>query len=361
MKRIQVCSLFSLFLILSLVLNPAGMAKGEKEPLEFSLADAIRYAKENNLDIRIERLNVKEKESSYKRALIVGEPEEIERTYEEFNDAQTKLDQMIESLSLQIEREYYNLLKSEMRLVDQEDAFSKAKRNYDLDSARFQAGLISELTLINSSNDLFKAGIALDNQKNALEGAKYKFRDVLGLSFDIDFILTEKIEFAFGPLAIEFEEALNIALSDSEIIKKAQKTIAEAERVVGLKDNEYTPQAELERALLDLERAKLQYEKAKNTVFFDVRTAYLNVVSQEHNVELKIRELDFASRNYQVNLVQHSQGVISDNQLENSRRAKEAAEQELKDAIWEHIGAVRELYNVMGRPLLISEGDELNG
>ena len=139
MKRIQVFSLFSLFLILSLVLNPAGMAKGEKEPLEFSLADAIRYAKENNLDIRIERLNVKEKESSYKRALIVGEPEEIERTYEEFNDAQTKLDQMIESLSLQIEREYYNLLKSEMRLVDQEDAFSKAKRNYDLDSARFQA------------------------------------------------------------------------------------------------------------------------------------------------------------------------------------------------------------------------------
>ena len=150
-------------------------------------------------------------------------------------------------------------------------------------------------------------------------------------------------------------------MSDSEIIKKAQKTIAEAERVVGLKDNEYTPPAELERALLDLERAKLQYEKAKNTVFFDVRTAYLNVVSQEHNVELKIRELDFASRNYQVNLVQHSQGVISDNQLENSRRAKEAAEQELKDAIWEHIGAVRELYNVMGRPLLISEGDELNG
>ncbi len=343
--------------VISLLLLVLASVVGWAQTVSISLQDAFEIGLTNNLDIRLSSLRVADAEAELNRVKIVGDVEEIDKAEESFAKARETLVKAEEDLILQLERSYYELLKSSARYEEQKQALSDTQNNYEIEQARFEAGLISELALTRTYNSLLSAKVNFVNQTDTLHTAYYRFNELVGLSLEVDIVLTDIMDLTLRPLELTFDQALEIALLDSETIKRAVEILDTAKEAVRLASNEYTPRATLHKAKADQQRAEIDLEKAKNRVFFDVRTAYLRVGQQETAIDLAQRELDYAQRNVQVVTAQHRDGVASDTQLQNATKSVENAEKAVKDGIWEHIRVRRDLYNVIGQPEIVRKGD----
>ncbi len=319
---------------------------------QLSVAAAIELGLQNNLDVVLARYRVDEAQADLDRQRIVGDDEAITAAEEHLAETLENLEQTKDDLATQIENSYYDILTAQGRLAELEQNYADSESSYRMDQARYQAGMISQLSLERSANALLNTELNVARQQDNVATSFYRFQDLLGIPLQKTVVLTDTIDLTYQAVSISFEEAMQKALLYADTIVRAQEGRADAAEAVRLADNSYTPRAALEKALLDQQRAEVNYEKATNRVFFEIRTAYLRVTQLEASLELLRRELDYAERNLLVVQAQHADGVVSDTALLNAERAVESAEGELSDALWDHVRARRDLQIAIGQPSL---------
>ncbi len=340
--------ILALSVFLTILAIPASTTAGVSH--ELSVAAAVELGLTHNLDIALANFRVEEARADLTRQRIVGDEEEIAVAEDKLVDALDILEQAQVDLTTQIENSYYDILTAEARLAELLQNLEDAQSNYRIEQARYQAGMISQLSLERTRNSVFNTELNAARQRDNLDTSVYRFQDLLGISLQDTVVLTDTIDLTYRPLTMTFDGALETALVHAAVILAAQESLADAAEAVRLADNSYTPRAALEKARMDQRRAEVNYEKAENRVFFDVRSAYLRVAQVEASIDLLRRELDYAQRNLQVVQAQHADGVVSDSALANAERAVESAETDLSDALWDHVRAHRDLVLAIGQP-----------
>lgn len=332
-----------------------GVSSVSAHPLELGLDKAKEVAKEQNLDIRLARLRVKEAEGTLLRVMRVGNEEEIKEAEETLERVRESLEKTQEDLEIQIERSYYDLLRQEERVAELRASLADSEKNLLMEEARIVAGIISQLSFERTKNALERERNTYNTQWENLGTARYRFKELLGMDLKQEIQLTDSLTLSFVPLELGFEDALLFAMEHSDTMLAWLESKEKAEEAVRLADNAYTPIAQLEKARSDLARTLIEGEKARNRVFFEVRQSYLRVIQQEAVIEQIRRELAYAIKDEQVVQAQHKEGVVSDTVLQNARNAVETQKKALEDGIWEHMRARRDFYLLIGQPQPLGE------
>lgn len=336
--------------LMILVMTAVGASAADTH--ELSVAAAVELGFAQNLDMALTDFRVEEARAELQRQRIVGDEEAMAEAEERLADALSQWEQAKEDLATAIENSYYDILTAKARLAELEQNLEDSASSYQMERARYQAGMISQLTLERSSNALLNAQLNVARQQDTVETTMYRLKDLLGMPMADNLVLTDSVDLTYQPLDMSFDEALTTGLKHADAMLAAQESLDEAAESVRLADNSYTPRATLEKAQMDQRRAEVNYEKAKNRVFFDIRTAYLRVKQLEASLELLEREVDYAQRQVAVAHAQHADGVISDAALVDAERSAENAEAELSDALWDHVRARRDLFLAMGQPIV---------
>lgn len=306
------------------------------DPIELRVADAINLALEQNLDLRLLRLDYEWALSEVERAKFVGDEQMYKTAVENFNQVAEQYQQQQKSLSRQVVTSYYEVLQTELSVAKAYDQVKQARLNYEQEQVRFQAGLIPQITLLRAENQITLAESSYINAQHNLETAYLEFKQLLGLALDQDILLVELIEPEYEPIDVSFQEAYAGAQLVSKELQAAQEAVDLASRQVSQLDNEYTPRVELEKAKVQLEKAKVQLEKVTQTLYFQVRSAYWTLKNGEQEIEAKERELVLAEKELQSARAKYQAGLISEEELAGEEQKYNEAERALKEAKWAH-------------------------
>lgn len=318
------------------------------EVLRLTIHDAILLGLENNLDIYLARLDYENARKEMERQEMIGEKESIEEAEEALKRSREHLDTVKSNLKLQIEQSYFHILKAKERLLSQEEVVSDTERLYRLDEARFQAGYIAELTLIQSKNNLLMTRASYEDQVQSFITQLYRFNELLGIPLEQEIEFIDRIDVSFSPIKITLEEAMELAFLHGESLKEARTALEEAETNVRASDNEYTPPVELERAKTQELKSRVALTRAENRLFFDVRSVYSTLKQRERTVYQRERELAYAKIYHQSMEARFKAEVVSEESLNTAKKEVLAARHDLTNAILDYISAKRDLSLLTG-------------
>lgn len=215
------------------------------------------------------------------------------------------------------------LLEKQMKMLDGHLALAKIKE---------RSGIISAL-------DLYRAEIRLNDVQNELTSVREQHadnidsvKDVLGIPQSGEVILTASLEFT--SITIELDEALEIALENRIEIERADSSVLEKKRLLGIAKNDLLPQLNVQlgynlsgdNVFDDLEEESWSISFQSDTDL--LRTAEQNVYRQKQ-IQVRQALLDLESSKESV-----SQQVRSElNSLEKQMRRIELREKQVQQTI----------------------------
>ncbi|MGI6164994.1 MAG: TolC family protein [Limnochordia bacterium] len=329
------------------------------ETLELKVADAIDIALENNLDLRVLRLDCDWAQREVERARIVDDEQMYIAAIESLQKVTEQYTQQRASISRKVVSDYYKLLQSELTVTKSLDSVNQAKINLEKERVRYNAGLIPQIALFRAENQIALAQSAYINAEHNLETEYLQFRQLLGLPFDQKILLAEFIEPHFEPISVSFDEAYDCALAVSKELKAAQEAVDTARVNVSNLDNEYTPRVKLEEAQLQLEKAKLNLKKVNQSLYFQVRSAFWSLKNGEQDIEAKQRELVLAEKELGSAKAKYQAGLLSDEEFAQEEQRYNDAERALKEAKWAHSQGSHDFLELIGvtKPVWSEEQD----
>ncbi|MBE3577180.1 MAG: TolC family protein [Limnochordales bacterium] len=334
-------------------------ANGEAtEPLVLTLQQAIARALEVAPELRLAELDVAEKEIALKEAEIgqlEGRPasELVAAQYELEKAKQAVLDAR-ESVALKVEQQYYEVLRSTELLDIQQQSLERAKRQFQVTEARYQAGLISRHEYLAAQDQLVVQEHSFRQAQASLELAKLQFKLLLGLPQESEIVLQDR--FPFAPLDVDLAESLRQALARRSDLLAARQAVASAERQVALSDNDYTPPVQLQRARMALERAQIAAAQAETRVALEVRQKYLALEQARVAVEESERARERARDALRIAEARYNNGLSPLLELLNAQAALARAELDAVEAVWDYNLAKAAFLQAIGERLLPAEG-----
>jgi len=128
------------------------------EPVEVSLEEALASARERRLELRRARDTVRLRETELRVSDNPYTPQlEIERARVALRRAQLELAEREADIVLEVEQNYQALLEAQARVPIQETNVARARENLRISEARYEAGVITAIDLVDAQRSAFQA------------------------------------------------------------------------------------------------------------------------------------------------------------------------------------------------------------
>ncbi|HHY16120.1 MAG TPA: TolC family protein [Firmicutes bacterium] len=317
--------------------------------LEIEVRDAILLAEEHNLDFRLVKIDWQAAQSDLERALIVGEPEMLAEAKKTWAQAEQHYLERKSSLHNSVRTGYQRLLEKETALASVFTAKERAEHQLGVDEKKYEAGLLSSLDIQRAKNSLFEAEQRCALAQIEYETEQMKFNELLGLPFDQEVILTERLLLDFFPFTTDLAECVEQALVHDQAIMAAQEKLQQAKEAVRAAQSPFTPRVELERALAEEEKAAIGLLQAEQALYFRVRAAYYALLNQAHSLELMELQIELERKTLLAEESRYAAGVLSNAQIVKQQEALAQLEQNYSTALLNYSLARLELLRTMGR------------
>lgn len=291
-----------------------------KKLMKLSLDQAIEYALENGMDMKIQEIELQKAEVAYAEGIrdvkraennvkdeedydmppreVEGIPEaDINRALVNnganrrgvklaFDVAKWNKDKKVNEIKYNVEKAYFDLLQVEKELAISEENLALSQKQYDHGKLRYDLGLISKQQLLGVEMGLSQAQVGLDSARMYYELQLMSFQNTIGLPFDKEVDLTDDISYKKHE-AIDLAAAIKKGLDNNVDIKAAEENYEVSKLTLAAKKVRYpenTYRYREQNALVA--NAEKSFETAKNGVEMGIRSSVLNLLTAESQIAI---------------------------------------------------------------------------
>lgn len=320
-----------------------GPAMAEAGKYSLTLDQALEVAIKNNYLVELNKLSVDKAKlkleqdeynakkmdedniTSYQNALLKYVQPQAGKMALVIAEAQARLSD--DSLKLEVEAGYYDLLKKQAGLYNAQNALDRAKEQLRIARESFKAGILAKNDVVAAEVLVASKEAAVFNAQNAYDKAKMRLADSLGLPLDAQVEPASK--FSFWPVSIDLAEEVEKGLQNDLEVIAAREAITVAETTYEQVKRFYTPNVFMYReAQYKLEEAKVNLKQKEQETELKIRQAYLDMQSAEKAYKTLEASLASAEETYRVAKLKFKAGVIT--RMEMEKAADNLSEQEAK-------------------------------
>lgn len=286
---------------------------------------------ENSATHRLAEIDLEKAEIDHLRATAENLLDNLEANQKKADEAWKKANKTyrtaVQNLQVTYLENYVNMTNLMNQLEIRKIRLKQAETAYENGLKKWEIKSISDSELRNLKLNLESAQSNLANTENQIELAKMDFAALVGSAdWEFDF----RLEF------VPFAETLEDVLKD----------LPNLERVVQARDQLDTATANLEEARtkgeavltirereLEVEKAKINLKNTEEDQLKQLIRSYNTLKQSEKSYLNALDSYEVEQKKYEVALKQHSAGVITDADLENSRIALMEQENSLRDSL----------------------------
>lgn len=350
-RRALAAALFVLACFFSVDISANGQV------LELQVRDAIALAEENNLNFRLVQIDWDAARAQLERAVIVGEAEMLEEAEKAWLKAEQHYQEQRENLYNLVRTKYQHLLEKEAAMASVFKAKERAENQLTIDGKKYEAGLLSSLDIQRAENSLFEAKHRYEMALIDLETARMQFNELLGLPFEQQVVLTERLLLDFIPFTLDLDTCVELALIHDQSLAAARENLEEARDTVLAAQSPFTPQAELEKALAEKEKAQIRLEQAEQALYFNIRAAYYALLDQAHDLEVFELQLELERNTLLAEESKYAAGMLSNAQIVAQQETLAKLEESYSKALLNYSLARLELLRTIGE----TDGEGIDG
>ncbi|GAW92431.1 TolC family protein [Calderihabitans maritimus] len=329
----------------------AGSSMGEGgEYLELSLAESIRMALENNGQVKLAQLAVEDAERALEEAedqaeevedkedVLVGlgmmtslEAAKAQHVAPRAAEAQLKiaraaLDYTKRSISLAVEKSYYDLIKAEKTVSVSQAAYERAVVQLNTAQASLRAGMVAKNDVLMAEVQLAKAKADLATAENNYRLALMQFNRTLGIDLNTPVRLTDTAEYEMVE-EIDLAEVIEEALQTDLAMVQAREGEAVAALNFEYTSKYYTPNVFAYRQdKYALEQAKVKLEETRQDTMLAVYQAYNNLKTAEANYHVLTKSVEQAKESLRLSQLRYEVGVATSLEVLQASEALQRAE-----------------------------------
>lgn len=286
-----------------------------EEIIYLSLQEAIEYALENSMEIKVARsaLDVAEivyeddirgirtfernPEIFYIKDPLFGMIEDaainkrlaengsmrrgVEFTY---NRAKWDIETTVNKVKYNVEKAYFDLLLMEEELQIAEEHLALAQKQYDYGKLRYDVGMISQQQLLGLEFNLSQTLSAHESARMYYGLQKMSFRNTLGMPFDKEFNLSDTIEVKEYD-EINLEASIESAIEENLAVRMAKENYELTQlmlEAVAVKYPDITYRYRTQAA--EVVKAEQSYVQTKNGIEMMVRSAVVGLHTAEKQI-----------------------------------------------------------------------------
>lgn len=329
----------------------AGVCTGAAKQLELNLDEAIRLALENDPAFLLAQTEVRSAQVMLEQAeagnLLQPSPSLLFQAQVGLELAERSRDLAERSLILEVQQEYYTLLRIENIIGVLDEAIRLAERQLEVARKRFDSGAATALDVMKAESALATHKADKAQAEANLQLARRKFVQRLGLDVDIDLILDDTIVSENLP-AITLEEALEEGMANRIELAQARAGVSIAEKELSLATNDYTPILTRRKAEIDLDIAKLRYEQAQQGIRLDIENSYHQMHDAYRRMELSEMQLAEAEESHRVVEALFAAGMATDVEILQAQTGLMQARSARVNAIFDFNMARTQMFHAIG-------------
>lgn len=313
------------------------------------------------------------------------------RTYE---SAQSNLQNSINSVIFTVKQAYYNLLFAQQQVKVYEDTVADYTLHLEQAKAYYDIGTKAKIDVLTAEYNLGKAKLGLIQAKNTLKIAYVQLSNAMGMpdysDYDVVDNLTTK---AYG---ITAEEAVSTAYETSPELLAAKKKADASELLVRASRRAFAPNlsgfasysrggkridtdygyqfgAQLSYSNINLMLLKKQvdeakatykkdladYENTKQTIYFEVKQAYINLTNAQDSIAVAKLSMDQAKEQYDQASGRYKVGLGDAIELKDAETTYRNSQLDYYNTLLNYHVSAANLEKLMGSPLKSSDVDLL--
>ncbi len=341
-------------MLLLLTFLPAVVVPAEDETLSLTLEQAMELALANNNQVELNRLSIEKAKLGLEQAkhaakkidfdAIDAMPREMRAglgldmyqlhlakyvapvaSQANLTIAEKQAELRENVLRLEVEKNYYELLRKKTALDNAKNALLRAQEQLRIAQESYKAGVLAKSDVIGAEVLVASKEAGVVNAQNQFDKAILNLAQTLGL--DLDTKIVPATQFSFEPITIDLAKEINKALEQDISVIGAKEGLKVAEVTFEQARGFYTPNVFTYReAEYGLEEAKVNLKKAQDELELKVRSAYLDLLSAKTAYETLEKSLEAARENYRVAKLRFEAGVAT--RLEMEQAADQLSEQE---------------------------------
>ncbi len=323
-----------------------------EEQTVFSLQDAIEFALGGSSDMASAEIDYMEAQMALRQTeanqLISGSRLEMQQAQLAFRKAVNAYTSAQQDVAQAVEQAYYSVLKAEAGLASASDAKERADQQYRIVKNKFDSGIASELDVIEAENNLAARKADLAQAQSDMEISYMRFNRVLGSEL-LDPVAVVEKDSTYAEVTLTLEEALEYALANRFELVAGREEVSLRQEEVRLKDNDYTPTMEKEKAKYALKRAQLNLANLEVEVQLAVRENYSTLNRAQAQIGLLQGNVELARRRLEIAEVRYQAGLSTTVDLIAAQNALSDAEAQAAAAVYDYNLAKASFYRSVGK------------
>lgn len=250
-----------------------------------------------------------------------------------------------DQVTYQVKEAYNDILLKEENLQLSKKALAIEQLNFDNAKVQLNQGVISQIQYLQLENKLEEKKKSLDASTKALQQAKIKLNQLMGVNNDDTYSLVDAPEFAIME-DVDVDYHITKTLEVHPTIFELELAQKAAQDSVNLHYFSGTPGNSYDVKKLTVTTVSNQLGQARDSISEGIRKIYLNIKSLEDQYAILQTNLDNAEKNLQVAKSQYQVGQTTEFDL----RQKELQVADLEAKIQETIITLDNLHSVFEKP-----------
>lgn len=268
-----------------------------------SLEEAVAIAFSNSLALKLAHLNLDEAELNLRQVeannLVRPSPTALieARRRLEIAVQQLRLEEF--DLKLQVEEDFYSVLKAQNLARVSEEALDLSRRQLEVAEQKLLRGAETQADLLSALSEVAQAEANVAQAQGGLELALLNFRRTLGVDLERT-IVPQQAEFTFQPTHVSLDEDVAFALAHRIEVLQLMMAVEATAKQVELSDNDYTPELALRMAQIALAKAENQLEQLRRGIQLEIRQAHLAMSDGARRIPALEKRVEEAEENLRV-------------------------------------------------------------
>ncbi len=288
----------------------------EKDPSFLSMDTTIRNAQRQLEQAYKDQKNIKGaiKLPEGLASVAVKQGYYVEQAKIGVQSAELSKKQLEAQLSYIVTQAYYGVKFSEEMLETAESAYELVLKNKNSVDMQFSLGMVSQLDLKNAQYSLNEAKALVDKNKRSLEIARKTLAANLSIEEDnANLILTDDIEYNefSGDLTKDTQKAME-SRYDIYQLKSAYTQAEKYTKTTILLGESSSQHSAANQAKVV---AEANYNKSKKQIAISINSSYNSILDASDSLNLAEESLAIRKQEYDVAVIQHELGMITNTEL----------------------------------------------
>ncbi|MBE7712519.1 MAG: TolC family protein [Cyanobacteria bacterium SIG26] len=299
---------------------------------------------------------------------------------------------IVNNVIYQTKDAYFNLLYTYENKRVAQDTVRKFELFYNQAKAFYKSGMNPKVDVTIAETNLSNAKLKLIQADNAINLAKARLNNIMGVPYLEKYNPCDKLEFM--PINITFDESIAIARESRPELKQAEIKVETANQTLKLAKKSFLPTLSFESQFQrggkswdsnygfniggyltfptintmlvknEIKEARFLYDKelanainTQNNIYLEIQNAYLTLAEKRNQLPVSIIQVKQAKENYDLSYGRYRVGEGSPTELKDAENTYEQAQLTYYTSLYQYNSAKAELERAIGKNLVSCDNE----